>query len=169
MSSFKDPGKNRIGQWLNVSLSHGMAELSLPLSSEPTLGEYSIRVKGTGHTISVEEYVLPKFEVTLRFPEVVMFNSEQFPLHVCGRYTYGKPVQGNYTATVCRQQYSYSHLYWWWQEMQSDTNICAKFSGKVGATEWQLDLNWTMNNKLGSPLTILKRICKAYDLFSQSK
>ncbi|XP_073451712.1 alpha-2-macroglobulin-like [Aquarana catesbeiana] len=125
----QDPGKNRIGQWLNVSLGHGMAELSLPLSSEPTLGEYSIRVKDTVHTISVEEYVLPKFEVTLQFPKVVMFNSEQFPLHVCGRYTYGKPVQGNYTATVCQQQYSYS--YWWRQGTHSNSNICAKFSGKL--------------------------------------
>ncbi|XP_073451722.1 alpha-2-macroglobulin-like [Aquarana catesbeiana] len=121
----QDPGKNRIGQWLNVSLGHGMAELSLPLSSEPTLGEYSIRVKNTVHTISVEEYVLPKFEVTLQFPKVVMFNSEQFPLHICGRYTYGKPVQGNYTATVCRQYYSYR-----WRRGKK-TNICAKFSGKL--------------------------------------
>lgn len=121
----QDPGKNRIGQWLNVSLSHGMAELSLPLSSEPTLGEYSIRVKGTVHTISVEEYVLPKFEVSLQFPKVVMFNSEQFPLHICGRYTYGKPVQGNYTATVCRQCYSYR-----WRRGKKN-NICAKFSGKL--------------------------------------
>ncbi|XP_077311741.1 alpha-2-macroglobulin-like [Lithobates pipiens] len=123
----QDPGKNRIGQWLNVSLSHGMAELSLPLSSEPTLGEYSIRVKDTVHTISVEEYVLPKFEVTLRFPKVVMFNSEQFPLHVCGRYTYGKPVQGNYTATVCQQYYSYG----WRHGTQTNSKICAKFSGKL--------------------------------------
>ncbi|XP_077311740.1 alpha-2-macroglobulin-like [Lithobates pipiens] len=123
----QDPGKNRIGQWLNVSLSHGMAELSLPLSSEPTLGEYSIRVKDTVHTISVEEYVLPKFEVTLQFPKVVMFNSEQFPLHVCGRYTYGKPVQGNYTATLCQNYYSY----WWRHGTQTNSKICAKFSGKL--------------------------------------
>ncbi|XP_040217255.1 alpha-2-macroglobulin-like [Rana temporaria] len=123
----QDPGKNRIAQWLNVSLSHGMAELSLPLSSEPTLGEYSIRMKDTVHTISVEEYVLPKFEVTLQFPKVVMFNSEQFPLHVCGRYTYGKPVQGNYTATVC--QHHFSH--WWRQGKKIDTNICATFTGKL--------------------------------------
>ncbi|KAM5140434.1 alpha-2-macroglobulin-like protein 1 [Mantella aurantiaca] len=123
----QDPGKNRIGQWLNVSLNQGMAELSLPLSSEPPLGEYSIRVKDTVHTISVEEYVLPKFEVTLQFPKVVMFNSEQFPLRVCGRYTYGKPVQGNYTASVCQKRY----IHWWRRTEDTNNNICAKFSGKL--------------------------------------
>ncbi|XP_073451724.1 alpha-2-macroglobulin-like [Aquarana catesbeiana] len=143
----QDPGKNRIGQWLNVSLGHGMAELSLPISSEPTLGEYSIRVENTVHTISVEEYVLPKFEVTLQFPKFVMFNSEQFPLHVCGRYTYGKPVQGNYTATVCRQYY----LYRW--RRGKKTNICAKFSGKLDRSGCDtIDVNSTVykmrnNNK----------------------
>ncbi|XP_018429223.1 PREDICTED: alpha-2-macroglobulin-like [Nanorana parkeri] len=123
----QDPGKNQIGQWLNVSLNQGMAELSLPLSSEPPLGEYSIRVKDTVHTISVEEYVLPKFEVTLQFPKVVTFNSEQFPLRVCGRYTYGKPVQGNYTTAVCQK-----HLPYWRRVQDNIAGICAKFSGKLG-------------------------------------
>nr|DBA23306.1 TPA: hypothetical protein GDO54_014234 [Pyxicephalus adspersus] len=122
-----DPGKNRIGQWLNVSLNQGMAELSFPLSSEPPLGEYSIRVKDTVHTISVEEYVLPKFEVTLQFPKVVMFNSKQFPLRICGRYTYGKPVQGNYTASVCQKKL----LYWWRQVADISKDICAIYSGKL--------------------------------------
>uniref|UniRef100_A0A8C5QPP2 Uncharacterized protein n=1 Tax=Leptobrachium leishanense TaxID=445787 RepID=A0A8C5QPP2_9ANUR len=51
-----DPGKNRIGQWLNVSVDQGIAEFSLPLSEEPPLGEYAIKVKDTEHTFSVEEY-----------------------------------------------------------------------------------------------------------------
>ncbi|XP_040217257.1 alpha-2-macroglobulin-like isoform X2 [Rana temporaria] len=123
----QDPGKNRIGQWLNVSLSQGLAELSLPLSSEPPLGEYSIRVKDTVHTFTVEEYVLPKFEVSLQFPKVVLVNSNQFPLHVCGRYTYGKPVQGNYTATVCHKH----SRFWWRRYVNSQDDICAHFIGTL--------------------------------------
>ncbi|KAM3913949.1 alpha-2-macroglobulin-like [Leptodactylus fuscus] len=99
----QDPEKNLIGQWLNVSLRQGIAELSLPLSSEPPLGQYSIKVKDNVHTFSVEEYVLPKFEVTLHMPKVIVITDERFTLKVCGRYTYGKPVQGDYKIQVCRK------------------------------------------------------------------
>ncbi|XP_075144179.1 alpha-2-macroglobulin-like [Leptodactylus fuscus] len=101
----QDPEENRIGQWLNVSLRQGIAELSLPLSSEPPLGQYSIKVKDNVHTFSVEEYVLPKFEVTLHMPDAVVITDERFTLTVCGRYTYGKPVQGDYKVQVCRKEY----------------------------------------------------------------
>ncbi|KAG8435784.1 hypothetical protein GDO86_013649 [Hymenochirus boettgeri] len=124
----EDPGKNRIGQWLNVTLRQGIAELSLPLSSEPAFGEYSIRVKDTVHSFSVEEYVLPKFEVSLHFPKAVVINSKEFPLRVCGRYTYGKPVQGTFKVNVCRK---HSQKYWrrWQGETRAD--ICIDFDGKL--------------------------------------
>uniref|UniRef100_A0A1B8Y5Q4 Alpha-2-macroglobulin-like protein 1 n=1 Tax=Xenopus tropicalis TaxID=8364 RepID=A0A1B8Y5Q4_XENTR len=122
--TLQDPGKNRIGQWLNVSLQQGIAELSLPLSSEPSLGEYSIRVKDTVHGFSVEEYVLPRFEVTLQLPRVIAFNADQFPVKICARYTYGKPVQGTYKVKVCGKFYRYS----WWGRQQDP---CADFSGKL--------------------------------------
>ncbi|XP_063818193.1 alpha-2-macroglobulin-like [Pseudophryne corroboree] len=122
----QDPSKNRIGQWLNVSLNQGMAERSLPLSSEPQLGEYSIWVDNTVHTFTVEEYVLPKFEVTLQFPKYVMFNSDHFSAQLCGRYTYGKPVQGNYTATVCRKP-----SYRWSAVPRKEYELCVNFSGKL--------------------------------------
>ncbi|KAG8430420.1 hypothetical protein GDO86_020641 [Hymenochirus boettgeri] len=54
----QDPGKNRIGQWLNVSLKQGIAELSLPLSKEPALGEYSI------HTVLRYNVPPPKSDAT---------------------------------------------------------------------------------------------------------
>ncbi|XP_075207729.1 alpha-2-macroglobulin-like [Anomaloglossus baeobatrachus] len=124
----QDPEKNRIGQWLNVTLNQGIADLSLALSSEPTLGEYSIKLKGTSHTFSVEEYVLPKFEVDIHFPKYVLFNSDQFPVQVCGKYTYGKPVQGNFTASVCREYARYRR---WRLNPQEPPSICANFSGKL--------------------------------------
>ncbi|MEE6485823.1 hypothetical protein FKM82_014428, partial [Ascaphus truei] len=121
-------GKNRIGQWLNVSLQQGIADLSLPLSSEPPLGEYSIRVKDTVHTFSVEEYVLPKFEVTLQFPKVVTVSEEHFTLKLCSRYTYGKPVQGEFTSAVCRKALNY---YWMRRQYEKPIDLCVYFSGKL--------------------------------------
>ncbi|XP_040293170.1 alpha-2-macroglobulin-like [Bufo bufo] len=122
----QDPDKNRIGQWLNVSLNQGIAELSLLLSSEPTLGQYIIKMKDTVDYFSVEEYVLPKFEVNLHFPKNVMFNSKQFPVKICGRYTYGKPVHGNYTMSICRKYYSR-----FWSGTHEEPPICLYFPGKL--------------------------------------
>uniref|UniRef100_A0A8C5Q9G5 Alpha-2-macroglobulin bait region domain-containing protein n=1 Tax=Leptobrachium leishanense TaxID=445787 RepID=A0A8C5Q9G5_9ANUR len=98
-----DPANNRIGQWLNVTLNEGISEFSLPLSAEPTLGDYKVWVKGKVSTFSVQEYVLPKFEIRLHLPKAVMFNQETIPVKVCGKYTYGKPVQGAYRIKVCRE------------------------------------------------------------------
>ncbi|XP_068114979.1 uncharacterized protein [Hyperolius riggenbachi] len=79
----QDPGSNRIGQWRNVNLTHGMADLSYPLSPEPQLGEYTIRIMDKVHTFSVEEYVLPKFEVTLKLPKFVQTTTKTFPVEIC--------------------------------------------------------------------------------------
>ncbi|KAM3913955.1 alpha-2-macroglobulin-like [Leptodactylus fuscus] len=122
----QDPDKNRISQWVNVSLDQGIAERSFPLSIEPTIGEYTIKLKDTSHTFSVEEYVLPKFEVNINFPKYVLFSSEQFPVEVCGKYTYGKPVQGNFTASICRE----AHIYHW-RLSSKEPSICTQISGKL--------------------------------------
>ncbi|KAM6238704.1 LOW QUALITY PROTEIN: alpha-2-macroglobulin-like protein 1 [Porphyrio hochstetteri] len=98
----KDPNGNHIAQWQNVSSQQGIVDLSLPLAAEPALGTYSIEVEGKRHPFSVEEYVLPKFEMTINLPAVVLETEEKFQLEICGRYTYGKPVQGKVQATLCQ-------------------------------------------------------------------
>ncbi|XP_065433531.1 alpha-2-macroglobulin-like protein 1 [Chrysemys picta bellii] len=97
----QDPSGNRIAQWRDVTPQQGIVDLSLPLSAEPALGTYAIEAQGTRHSFSVEEYVLPKFEVTLELPPVVTVLDETLLLRVCGRYTYGKPVQGRVQASLC--------------------------------------------------------------------
>ncbi|KAM9324848.1 alpha-2-macroglobulin-like [Gastrophryne carolinensis] len=124
----QDPDKNRIGQWLNVSLNRGLADFSFPLSSEPPLGEYSIKVKDTSHHFTVDEYVLPKFEVTLQFPKFIMFNNDKFSLETCARYTYGKPVKGDYKVSVCRKPFTF---HWWRRPDTEISDICISISGKL--------------------------------------
>ncbi|KAM3913957.1 alpha-2-macroglobulin-like [Leptodactylus fuscus] len=101
----QDPDKNRIKQWLNVKLEQGIAEMSFTLIPEPKLGEYSIKLKDTSHTFTVEEYVLPKFEVTMHFPKSIPINIHEFPVKVCAKYTYGKPVHGNVEVRISREPY----------------------------------------------------------------
>ncbi|NWV91215.1 A2ML1 protein, partial [Machaerirhynchus nigripectus] len=100
----KDPSGNRIAQWREVTPRQGIVDLSLPLASEPALGTYTISVEGKSHSFSVEEYVLPKFEVTVHLPSAVRMKDEKFPMEICGRYTYGKPVQGKVQAGLCLSQ-----------------------------------------------------------------
>ncbi|XP_050790972.1 alpha-2-macroglobulin-like protein 1 [Gopherus flavomarginatus] len=102
--TMQDPSGNRIAQWRDVTPQQGIVDLSLPLSAEPALGTYAIEAQGTRHSFSVEEYVLPKFEVTLELPPVVTVLDETLLLRVCGRYTYGKPVLGKVQASLCREE-----------------------------------------------------------------
>ncbi|XP_059816084.1 ovostatin-like, partial [Hypanus sabinus] len=70
-----DPQQNRIGQWTNVAHQQGIVDLTYELNPEPPMGTYKIEVttsKGKEfHLFEVDEYVLPKFEVTLQFPDLI--------------------------------------------------------------------------------------------------
>ncbi|XP_039359979.1 alpha-2-macroglobulin-like protein 1 [Mauremys reevesii] len=142
----QDPNENRIAQWRDVTPQQGIVDLSLPLSAEPALGTYAIEAQGTRHSFSVEEYVLPKFEVTLELPPVVTVLDETLLLRVCGRYTYGKPVLGRVQASLCREEQPVNH----WNHLrakrteaqcteltgQTDSNGC--FSREVGTAPFNL-------------------------------
>ncbi|NXN54240.1 A2ML1 protein, partial [Rynchops niger] len=100
-----DPKNNRIEQWLNVVPQDGIADLSFQLSDEPLLGTYVINVtsaKAYG-SFSVEEYVPPKFAVIFEAPNQIYVLDKTFPLRVCGRYTYGKGVQGMVHLSLCQK------------------------------------------------------------------
>ncbi|KAM9293565.1 ovostatin-like [Morus bassanus] len=106
----EDPDQNKIFQWLEVTSKHGIVQLCFPLIPEPILGSYHITVeKSSGEKeyqfFTVEEYVLPKFEVTTSVPERISFFDEEVRVNVCASYTYGQPVQGNAQVSVCQQNF----------------------------------------------------------------
>ncbi|KAM6290379.1 alpha-2-macroglobulin-like protein 1 [Porphyrio hochstetteri] len=96
----QDPEHNRIAEWLNVKSRHGIVDLSFPLASEAALGEYTISVQQdmAQKTFKVDEYVLNKFEIEIEHP-LFITSEEEFQLKICGKYTYGKPVQGKIDIT----------------------------------------------------------------------
>ncbi|NXA38237.1 OVOS protein, partial [Eudromia elegans] len=105
-----DPKQNQIFQWLEVTSKHGIVQLSFQLIEEPILGYYHITVeKKSGekayHSFTVEEYVLPKFEVTTSVPPRISFFDEELKVNTCALYTYGQPVQGNVQISVCQWRF----------------------------------------------------------------
>ncbi|XP_074796491.1 alpha-2-macroglobulin-like protein 1 [Natator depressus] len=142
--TLQDPSGNRIAQWRDVTPQQGIVDLSLPLSTEPALGTYAIEAQGTRHSFSVEEYVLPKFEVILELPPVVTVLDETILLRVCGRYSYGKPVLGRVQASLCWEKqpsYPWYHFYLGLTECmkltgQTESNGC--FSREVGTAPFNL-------------------------------
>ncbi|NXY09509.1 A2MG protein, partial [Pteruthius melanotis] len=108
VSMILDPKKNRLYQWTNVELEMGFIQLFFNLTSEPIQGTYTVVAKKASgktiqHSFSVEEYVLPKFEVTVKMPKVISILDEELKVTVCGLYTFGKPVPGLVTFRVCRK------------------------------------------------------------------
>uniref|UniRef100_A0A8C3RAU8 Alpha-2-macroglobulin-like protein 1 n=1 Tax=Cyanoderma ruficeps TaxID=181631 RepID=A0A8C3RAU8_9PASS len=122
----KDPKGNRIAQWLDVRPVGGIVDLSFPLAAEAPVGEYTIKMPDLTRTFRVEEYVLPKFSVSIQMPQVVTILEENFPLHVCGMYTYGKAVQGSVKVVVCRKHLRYSR-----KSSKAKRSICREYTGET--------------------------------------
>ncbi|KAJ9580500.1 hypothetical protein L9F63_024322, partial [Diploptera punctata] len=99
-----DGKQNRVKQWAKVQTNNGVYSGELHLSEFPVLGDWTITVSLLGETSSksfeVAEYVLPKFEVTVDAPEHVTYKDSHFVATVEAKYTYGKAVEGEVTATV---------------------------------------------------------------------
>ncbi|XP_071524073.1 alpha-1-inhibitor 3-like [Panulirus ornatus] len=98
------PSNTRVAQWKNVDNSAGLVHLDMTLADEPEQGAYSVFVKTTDKTtraeFKVEEYVLPRFEVTVAPPKYLLSTDTKFSFTVCAKYTFGQPVQGNLTLEV---------------------------------------------------------------------
>ncbi|XP_042877971.1 alpha-2-macroglobulin-like isoform X7 [Penaeus japonicus] len=100
------PSSSRIAQWSNVENSAGLIHQSLKLADEPEEGTYRIKIQSTDGSspavkeFKVEEYVLPRFEVTVVPPKYILGTDTDFTFTVCAKYTFGQPVKGNLTLVV---------------------------------------------------------------------
>jgi len=114
LAYMEDPSKTRLMQWTNLNISHGLASIEMPLSSEPPLGTWTVKVltedQEHSHNFEVKEYVLPKYSVEISSNESVFLQEEEVKWRVCARYTYGEPVSGNATTKIClKTGYGWNH------------------------------------------------------------
>ncbi|XP_042561271.1 alpha-2-macroglobulin-like [Clupea harengus] len=105
--SLVDSRRNTIGQWLNVTSQGKIVQLSHVLNPEASQGKYMLKVEGehsyVSHQFQVKKYVLPKFDITLNTPEKISVGAELVVrLVVCAKYTFGQPVPGKASMSLCR-------------------------------------------------------------------
>ncbi|XP_042880594.1 alpha-1-inhibitor 3-like [Penaeus japonicus] len=107
------PSDIRIAQWKDVDNADGLVHLSMSLADETEHGTYRVFVKNHGETHStsfkVEDYVLPRFEVTLTPPKYILATDDTFKFTVCARYTFGQAVKGEATLKVTNQERDWCH------------------------------------------------------------
>ncbi|XP_076465640.1 alpha-2-macroglobulin-like protein 1 isoform X2 [Babylonia areolata] len=104
----KDPNDFKVKKFAEID-SRGMASLDFQLISEAKLGMWTIEVTVEGamttQRFKVEEYVLPRFEVTVKPPAYFLVTSATYDGTVCAKYTYGKPVQAFLHLQICPRGY----------------------------------------------------------------
>ncbi|XP_073933938.1 ovostatin homolog 2-like [Castor canadensis] len=145
--TLKDPQGNHIQQWVNETSAGGILSLSFQLFSE-SIGWYRIIVKTASekekyHSFSVEEYVLPKFQMTVDAPRYILVTDSEFKVTVCASYTYGKPVEGKVHLSACRKSTIYGSC-------RNLNSLCKNFTTQLGKdgcvsqliTMDTLELNW---------------------------
>ncbi|CAH2323286.1 Hypothetical predicted protein [Pelobates cultripes] len=110
-----DPSGNRLAQWLDQTLKHGILEFQFQLGDDAAPGYYTIYSETETSEYSnyiqsfpVQEYVIPRFEVNVIVPNAISVLDINFLFEVFVLYTYGDPVPGVVTARICRSpEYRY--------------------------------------------------------------
>ena len=91
------PEGTRLAQWLNVQMDTGLVQKEFKLAQEPPLGRWTIHVKRqdgavTKQPFTVQEYVPPRFELSVTAPGTIYRDSTVLTVKVCAKYTFGKPL-----------------------------------------------------------------------------
>ncbi|MFC2059060.1 alpha-2-macroglobulin family protein [Chloroflexota bacterium] len=85
---------------------YGMGILDLPLSKEPNLGVWKVVAtsgdQSTQLDVRVEEYVLPKYEVSVQLPKEWFLVNEPIEGKITAEYSFGKPVKGELEIKALR-------------------------------------------------------------------
>ncbi|KAK3579106.1 hypothetical protein CHS0354_022127 [Potamilus streckersoni] len=99
-----DPSGNKINQWKGVEDPSGVFEGQQIMSDQPILGDWKITVVMTKmkeeKAFTVDEYVLPKFEVAVNLPSFGLTTDKMFKGSITAKYTFGKPVKGKVNLRI---------------------------------------------------------------------
>lgn len=82
----KDSQGNIIKQWRNQVVQRGLFASELQLSTQPNLGDWTLEVQyksqKESQQFTINEYVLPKFNVEIQMPEHGTFNESKITVRI---------------------------------------------------------------------------------------
>ncbi len=116
----------------------GMANATLPLSTEPNLGVWKLSADSGDRTtqldVRVEEYVLPKYEITLDLPRDWVLANEAVVGTVSAEYSFGKPVRGEVDIIASRYVGVWEEYASFTKEIDGETSFELPAPGYVAGT-----------------------------------
>ena len=135
---------------------YGMASASLPLSTEPNLGVWKLTALSGGQDtkldVRVEEYVLPKYEITVDTPRDWILVDDTVTGTVSAEYSFGKPVRGEMEVTAHRYVGVWEEYATFTKEIDGQTTFELPAPGYVAGTptaggQGNLQLNFTVREQ----------------------
>ena len=112
----------------------GMANVDLPLSTEPNLGVWKAQATGGQQSAQldfrVEEYVLPKYDVKVDLARDWALASDPIDGTVTAEYSYGKPVNGEVEIEAFR------YVGTWQQYAKASKSIDGKATFQIPAVRY---------------------------------
>ncbi|XP_077309899.1 ovostatin-like [Lithobates pipiens] len=141
----QDPSRTRIKQWKQQETQRGVLTLDFELIKDAPPGYYSyIAERESSYSLSqyftVEQYVPPRFSVTVEAPSSISVLQETLSFNVSAVYTYGEPVAGTVTVLYCKQPSLYGRRLNCFKERDSCSNITGEL-GPDGAFEGTIDMS----------------------------
>lgn len=144
------PSDVRIAQWNNVTFEKGIVQRDVQLTEEPELGLWQIVVELPTQTVrqhfEVNEYVLPKFEVTIKPPSYVLADAKEITWKICAHYTFGQPVDGTLAVNVTYERYTWEKDDYPRVSHEGPINGC--FNMTVNTTLLRFDENYEIYKRL---------------------
>ena len=134
----------------------GMASASLPLSSEPNLGIWKLTALSGGQTahldVRVEEYSLPKYEITVDMPQDWILVNDAVVGMVSAEYNFGKPVRGDVEIVASRYVGQWEEYATFTKEIDGETSFELPAPGYVAGSpaaggQGNLQLNVTVREQ----------------------
>lgn len=157
-----DPSGIVVKRWLSKQTNLGSVSIEYPLSNQPVLGSWTIRVLAQGQVqdrnFLVEEYYPQQYEVKVNMPSEFFETEEYISGSISANYTNGAPVKGNLTVVISAEVGGQSG---------STTETESNFSGFTEFKYKMSDLKRLLNNRLdNAQITVAAYVGERYlDLY----
>lgn len=157
-----DPNGIIVKRWLSKQTNLGSVSLEYPLSYQPVIGNWTIRVIAQGQVHDsyyvVEEYHSQQFEVKVTMASEFLDSDEYISGSISANFTNGAPVSGNLTVVISAEVADQS---------ASATETEPRFTGFTEFKYKMLDLRRLLNNRLeNSKVTVSAFVGEPYlDLY----